>query len=157
MIARLSQLPRKVLDTIVGLLRQGTSPEEIARAAALAGVLALFPVLGSTTLLCAGAAAWFRLNLPLMQLVNFLVYPVQLALLIPFMSVGTRLFGLPALPGLTQLVKLVATDPWGAIRVFWPATLSGIGTWLVLSPLAAVVIYAAILFPLRRFSPEASS
>ncbi len=148
---------RKVLDSVIALLRQGTSPEEIARATALAGVLAVFPVLGSTTLLCAGAAAWFRLNLPLMQLVNFLLYPIQLALLIPFMSVGTQLFGLPALPGLTQLVKLVATDPLVAIRVFWPATLSGIGTWLVLSPIIAVVIYATILFPLRRFSPGVSS
>ena len=148
---------RKVLDSVVALLRQGTSPEEIARATAMAVVLALFPVLGSTTLLCAGAAAWFRLNLPLMQLVNFLLYPVQLALVIPFMSVGTRLFGLPVLPGLTQMVKLVATDPLGAIRVFWPATLSAIGTWLVLSPIVAVLIYAAILFPLRRFSPQVSS
>lgn len=142
---------RKVLDTVIALLRQGTTPEKIAQATALAAVLAVFPVLGSTTLLCAGTAAWFRLNLPLMQLVNFLMYPVQLALLIPLMSVGSSFFNLAPLPPLTQLLKLVATHPWEAIRVFWPATLSGIGAWLLLSPLAAIAIYSLVLFPLRRF------
>lgn len=146
---------RKVLDTVVNLLRQGTTPEKIAQATALAAVLAVFPVLGSTTLLCTGGAAWLRLNLPLMQLVNFLLYPVQLALLIPFMNVGVRFFSLAPLPPLTQLLKLVATDPWGAIKVFWPATLSGIGAWLLLSPFAAIAIYNLVLFPLRRFQAAA--
>ncbi len=144
---------RKVLDTVIALLRQGTTPEKIAQATALAAVLAVFPVLGSTTLLCAGGAAWLRLNLPLMQLVNYLLYPAQLALLIPFMSVGSHFFSLPSLPPLSQLLKLVATDPWGAIRIFWPATLSGIGAWLVLSPVAALAIYNLVLFPLRRLNP----
>ncbi len=141
---------RKALDATLALLRQGITPEKIAQAVALASVLAVFPVIGSTTLLCAGAATWLRLNLPLMQLVNYVLYPLQLALLIPFMSVGTRFFSLPALPPLTQLLKLVASDPWGAIGIFWPATLSGIGAWLLVSPVVAVAIYAILLFPLRR-------
>jgi uncharacterized protein (DUF2062 family) len=140
---------RRAVDAVTTLLRQGTSPSDLARAIALAVVLGVFPVLGATTLLCAGAAALLRLNLPLMQLVNWLIYPVQIALLIPLMSLGTRLFGASPLPTLAQLMQLVAADPLGAIRLFWPAGLSAIGAWLVLAPFAAIVIYAAVLLTLR--------
>ena len=145
---------RKTLDAVKGLLRQGTSPVEIARAVALAAVIGVFPILGSTTLLCAGAAAALRLNLPLMQLVNWVIYPLQLALLIPLMSLGTRFFGTGPLPTLSELMKLVASEPMRAIQLFWPAGLSAVGAWLVLAPIAAIAIYAAVLFPLRRFVPE---
>lgn len=145
---------RKALDSITALLKQGTSPERIARAVALAVVVGVFPVLGSTTLLCAGAAAWLRLNLPLMQLVNWVIYPVQLILLIPLMSVGSRFFGLGPLPSLAELMKLVASSPLAAIRLFWPASLSAIGAWMVLAPFVAFLIYFAVLLPLRRFSPR---
>jgi hypothetical protein len=87
-----------------------------------------------------------------MQLVNWVIYPLQLALLIPLMSLGTRFFGSGPLPTLSQLMKLVASDPWAAIRLFWPAGLSAIGAWLLLAPFAALLIYTAVIFPLRRFA-----
>ena len=39
-----------------------------------------------------------RLNQPLIQAVNFLAYPLQLALLIPFLRAGEWLFGAPHTP-----------------------------------------------------------
>jgi uncharacterized protein (DUF2062 family) len=141
---------RRTLDAVVALLKQGITPEKIAQAVALAVVLSVFPILGSTTLLCAGAAAILRLNLPLMQLVNWLMYPVQLLLLIPLMSFGSRLFGLLAVPPLGELMRLLAADPWHTLRLFWPAGLSAVGAWLVVSPFAAALVYALLIFPLRR-------
>jgi uncharacterized protein (DUF2062 family) len=60
---------------IVDLLRQGITPEKIALSIALGAVLGIFPVLGSTTILCAAAAFVLRLNLSAIQIVNFLIYP----------------------------------------------------------------------------------
>ena len=65
---------RNVLVPIVDLLRQGITPEKIALSIALGAVLGIFPVLGSTTLLCAAAAFILRLNMPAIQVVNFLIY-----------------------------------------------------------------------------------
>ena len=72
------------MGPIVMLLKQGTAPEKIALSLSMGFVLGIFPVIGSTTLLCAAAAFMFKLNLPAIQLVNYFVYPLQLGLLLPF-------------------------------------------------------------------------
>ena len=141
---------RRAIAVVDNLLRQGITPEKISLAVAAATVLGDFPVLGSTTLLCAGASVAFGLNPAAMQLVGWVVYPLQLALIVPFMRVGVHLFGLPPVPSLSKLVGLMRTDLPGTIRIFWPATLSAIGAWLVVAPFVAAGIYFTLLPPLRR-------
>jgi hypothetical protein len=48
----------------------------------------MFPVLGSTTILCAAAAFVLRLSLLAIQAVNFLIYPLQLIVFLPFLQGG---------------------------------------------------------------------
>ena len=66
---------RRIIAPIVALLTQGITPEKIALSLACGIVLGIFPVLGSTTILCAAAAVLFGLNLPAIQLVNSLDLP----------------------------------------------------------------------------------
>ena len=89
---------RRVIAPIVAQLKQGITPQQIALTLALGAVLGIFPILGATTALCALAGVWLRLNQPLIQLVNYLVYPLQLALLIPLYRAGERLFGAEPVP-----------------------------------------------------------
>src|SRR5262250_3415773 len=100
---------RKLVLPIIDLLRQGITPEKIAQSLAFGIVLGVFPVLGSTTILCALAAIIFRLNLPAIQLVNYFVYPLQLALLIPFIRFGEILFRSPhvslSLPFIFHMIR----------------------------------------------------
>ena len=72
---------RRLILPILNLLRQGITPEKIALSIAFGIALGVFPVIGATTLLCAAAAIVLRLNLPAIQLVNYFVYPLQIALL----------------------------------------------------------------------------
>lgn len=71
----------------------GLSPEAIALILVLGLVLGVFPVYGAPTLLCALAAAAFRLNLPAIQLINQACSPLQLALAIPLGRAGERILG----------------------------------------------------------------
>ena len=64
---------RRVVGPSMALLTQGITPEKIALSLAFGIVLGIFPVPGSTTMLCAAAAVVFRLNLPAIQLVNYVV------------------------------------------------------------------------------------
>jgi hypothetical protein len=50
--------------------------------------IGVFPALGTTTALCALVAFIWRLNLPAIQIMNYFVYPIQLALILPFFSRG---------------------------------------------------------------------
>src|SRR6185312_970638 len=71
---------RKLIEPIIELLRQGVTPDKIALSLAFGLGLGIFPVLGVSTVLCTVAAIAFRLNLPAIQLVNYLASPVQLLL-----------------------------------------------------------------------------
>ncbi len=70
-------------------------PETIALVFALGLVLGVFPVFGLPTLLCAGAAILFRLNLPAIQVINQICAPLQYALLIPLGQMGAKITGAP--------------------------------------------------------------
>jgi uncharacterized protein (DUF2062 family) len=97
-------------------------------------ILGVFPVLGSTTILCGLAAIIFRLNLPAVQLVNYMVYPLQLVLFIPFFHLGNLLFQVEPLPlSAQELITLLRSDLWGTVRAFWSTTLHAIVAWLLVS------------------------
>jgi uncharacterized protein (DUF2062 family) len=143
---------RRIVTPFVNLLRQGITPEKVALTIAIGLALGVTPVIGSTTLLCTIAAIVLRLNLPAIQLVNGLVYPLQLALIIPFVRGGAWMFGDRVLPGLTvgRMFELIRADLWHAIALLWTATMHALAAWLLCSGIAAAVVYAAALPALRK-------
>jgi uncharacterized protein (DUF2062 family) len=138
------------LKPFIQLLRQGISPEKIAITIALGIILGITPVLGSTVLLCTLAAIALRLNLPAIQLVNGVVYPLQFILLIPFYRLGAWLFRADAstisLGGVTALIR---EGVGHAIRTLWVVTMHALLAWLVLGIVALGILYA-VLVPLVR-------
>jgi len=132
------------------LLSQGITPEKIALSIALGAAIGVFPVLGSTTLLCAAAAVILRLNLPSIQLVNYLMYPLQLILFLPFLDAGSRIMRTaPIALSMKQVVGMIESNPWRLIQLLWSATLGAMTIWVVLSPVVIGIIYIA-LAPLLR-------
>ncbi len=142
---------RRLLRPILDLLRQGVTPEKIALSLALGMVLGVFPALGWTTALCAIAAIVLRLNLPAIQAVNYLMYPVQIALLVPFFRLGEKLFHAPHLPiSVPQLYGLIHASVWAAVRVLWTTTWHAIAAWALMAPLFIGMAYAILAPILRR-------
>lgn len=72
--------------------------EKWAASACFGVIAALFPVIGPVTLICIGVCSLARLNLPLVLLILYGLYPLQLALILPFTWLGSLLTGwqLPA-------------------------------------------------------------
>lgn len=146
---------RRVVDPLLILLKQGLSPEKLALTIALGATLGVTPVLGSTGLLCTLAALVFRLNLPAIQLVNWLVYPLQLALLVPLLQAGARLFGQNSGDfSLSVILHLIRTDALRAISILWTATLHALLVWLAAGLVATVLLYLALVPILKRLRPE---
>jgi uncharacterized protein (DUF2062 family) len=113
-------------------------------------VLGVFPVLGSTTALCTLAAITLPLNLPAIQLVNFFVYPLQIALLIAF-RLDEKLFRAPHLPlSVPQIYAMIHSSMGNAIRSLWAATWHAIVAWCLVAPLFTAAIYAVLTPALRR-------
>ena len=142
---------RRIVDPIFSLLKRGITPKQIALSIAFGVTLGIIPVLGSTTILCALAAFAFRLNLPAIQLINYLVYPLQILLLIPQYRAGEFLFNTEHLPlSLTQVTKLMKEDLWGTILFLWDTTWHAVLVWIILAPFAIAIIYYSLYPAIRR-------
>ena len=150
-------LQKRVVQPILGLLTQGITPEKIAMSVVFGAALGIFPVLGSTTVLCALAAVIFRLNLPAIQIVNYFVYPLQLALVIPFMKMGARVFrGAAVGLSLTQMLEMFRADRLHALKVLWVVAVQAVGAWSLVAPPLGVVAYLILVWALRRAAARRS-
>jgi uncharacterized protein (DUF2062 family) len=154
---------RRLVRPVLALLTQGVTPEKIAFTLALGLVLGVFPVLGSTTILCGVAAAVFGLNLPVIQLANWVAYPLQLLSLVPLIRLGEILFRAKPLPFTLQQMLTMSRDGLAhAVAILWLAAAQAIAAWLLLCPLGLVVAYGIFLVGIRivtrrRWSAEPAS
>jgi uncharacterized protein (DUF2062 family) len=142
----------KIVEPVVALIKRGISPERISLGMACGIVLGIFPVLGATTILCGLAAIIFRLNLAATQLVNYLVYPLQIMLIIPFFHLGALLFQVEPLPlSAQELIALLRSDLFGTISSFWGATLRAIAAWLLFSLPTFLILHFTLVRFIKAF------
>ena len=149
-------LARRVRDAIVAQLRQGITPEKIALTIALGGLLGVFPILGASTALCAAAAIALKLNQPIIQLVNYVVYPLQLLFLLPFYRAGETLFGQPHVPifSVVELIDRFRAGPLQFVVDYGMVALYGITVWCLLAPLVGALLYYSLRPVLHRLSGQ---
>jgi uncharacterized protein (DUF2062 family) len=142
---------RRLGPPLRALLVQGLSPEGLALSLAVGVVLGLFPILGTTTLLCLVAGATLRLNHVALQLAQQLVYPLQLALILAFVRLGERLVGAPpARLAPRVLASRFFEDAPGFLREFGLTGLHGILGWSVVAPFLVAALVLVLRPALRR-------
>ncbi len=142
---------RRLVRPILDLLRQGVTPEKIALSVAPGAALGLFPALGWSTTLCTIAAIVLRLNLPAIQIVNYFMYPAQLALLVPFFRCGEKLFRAPHFPiSVPQIYALFHASAWIAIKLLWTTIWHAIVVWGMIAPVFIGLLYVILMPVLRR-------
>ena len=148
-------LRRRLVAPLLALLRQGVTPDKLALSVALGVVIGLVPVLGVSTALCALVALALKLNMPAIQLVNYLLTPVQLILIIPWLRFGEALTQSPRFPiTLESGLALLSRGVIDAVVVLGTAILHATVGWLVLAPLIAFVLYRVLSHTFRRFTPQ---
>ena len=146
---------RRIVAPIVAQLTQGVTPGKIAFTIAVGFALAIFPILGATTLLCTVAGILLKLNQPIIQLVNFFAYPAQLALLIPFYRAGESLFGQPHVPlSIPLFFERIGADFWQFLRDFGLIALQGIVVWCLIAPPLIAIIFFVTAPPLRALARQ---
>ncbi|MEX1048232.1 MAG: hypothetical protein WED15_01800 [Akkermansiaceae bacterium] len=116
-------------------------------------VLGVFPIMGSTTLVCLLAGWLLRLNQPVLHVFKTLVYPLHLALILVFIRLGERLYGVPLISfSIPQLIVRFREDPLQFARDFGMAAWHGVSAWLLIAPVAALLIKLAVMPMLTRLA-----
>ena len=143
----------RVLRVIVAQFTQGVTPEKIALTIALGLNLGIFPLLGATTALCALAGVCLKLNQPVIQLVNWLVSPLQLVLILVFVRIGEWLMRAPQVTfSIPELFQKFHQSPAAFFREFGLTGLHGVIAWLVIAPLLTAIVYYLLVPPLRKLA-----
>ena len=144
---------RRVLDVILAQLKQGITPQKISLTLALGMALGIFPILGATTLLCFLFGLWLKLNQPIIQVVNYLIYPLQLVLILVFVRIGEFMVrATPVSFSIPELFRKFHESPANFFREFGLTGLHGIIAWLVIAPFFAALVYFLLLPPLKKLA-----
>jgi uncharacterized protein (DUF2062 family) len=145
----------KAKKRLLAFLIMGITPERLGLCIALGIAFGLVPALGTATLLCTMAAFLFRLNLAAILLVNYFVYPLQLALLIPFIRAGEWLFGAKPLGLSLEIIRqMLETDPWKTVINLSTATIHAVTVWLLIAPVVVALVYLTVTPFLRKLRIE---
>ncbi len=139
----------EIRHKLAGWLRQGVSPRRLALTLALGFAVGCLPVVGLPTALCVVLAMALRLNLPAIQAANYMVMPLQLLLIAPFVRLGGWLVSLTPkhAMGARMLLHLLP------IRVFWHlASFAGqaLLAWLVFAVPAVALLTVVLTLVLRK-------
>ncbi|KAF3340748.1 hypothetical protein FCM35_KLT09592 [Carex littledalei] len=104
-------LHKKIVDPLLQILKKGAEPRQLAFSTAVGMALGVFPIFGVTVFLCAVAIAILRerCHAPTIMLTNFVVTPLELSLVIPFLRLGESISGGAHFPLTKDALKLVAT------------------------------------------------
>ncbi len=144
---------RKIADPIFKQLKQGVSPHKLAQSVAFGMVLGTLPVIGPTTALCVIAAAIFKLNHVAIQTINYVAYPVQFALLIPFYRAGEWIFGAePIAIDIPMILQEFNVDFMIALKKYAVSALMACVAWLLFSPVFFGILYYSSLKLFQRFA-----
>jgi uncharacterized protein (DUF2062 family) len=150
-------LQRRLIAPLLALMRQGVTPRKLALSLALGIVLGLIPVLGVSSVLCALAALTWQLNMPAIQLVNYLLTPLQLLLIIPFLRFGEQLVDAPRFPvTLESGLALLSHGAIHAITVLATAIAHATLGWILVAPIAAYGLFRLLEPVLRHLTPASA-
>jgi uncharacterized protein (DUF2062 family) len=142
---------RHVIDPIAVQLTQGITPEKVALTLAVGSALALFPILGTTTLLCLAAGILLRLNQPIIQMVNALCTPLHLPVIYLMVRLGNWLFNVPySHLGIRMMNHMLWDDPKEFFEKFGLTALHAIIAWMVIAPLWVLLVFVFALPVLRE-------
>ena len=142
---------RRVVDLLLAQLRQGITPQKIALTLALGTVIALFPIMGTTTALCVLVGVALRLNQPLIQLVNWIAWPLQIPGIYFFVRAGEWITHSPPVSfSISALLVAFKDSPVRFLQQYGMTGLRGVLAWALIAPGVAALIYVLTLPLIKR-------
>lgn len=126
------------------IAEQGLAPKPLALAVAIGAAIGVLPTVWGTSVICFFLAWCLRLNHVVVQTTNYLVYPVQITLFLPFSSCGKSLF--PFWFNQTSSLSLdVLKSSWSQLdNAIITTQLSALLGWALTAPIFATIIYLSI-------------
>jgi len=134
-------------------LQQGLQPRQLALAVAVGATVGVLPVIWGTSILCFLLAYGLRLNQVIVQLANYLFFPLQILLFLPYLQGGEKLFHTELLPSNPALFfEQIQATPWAFLQQFWQINLQAVVAWLMTAPEVFLSVFSLSFLLISRLS-----
>ena len=143
---------RRVLLPIRSQLTQGVAPDQIAATLAVGTACALFPIFGVTSLVCLAVGVPLRMNQPILQTLNQLLGPLQVAFILVYVRIGEFIWRSSGHHlTLADMMREFRERSLGEfLQTFGWAGVHALTAWAVTSPLLVGVLYVTLRPAIRR-------
>jgi len=122
----------------------GMEPSKASLSISLGFLWGVFPLVGTSTVLCTASSLFFKLNMAIIQAVNYIVYPIQLALLLPYFYIGAPFTGFTINGSSIDKIGEFSFSLSSLAEISGDLLFIAINMllgWLLLAPLASFIIY----------------
>jgi uncharacterized protein (DUF2062 family) len=138
----------KIKVKTTALLQQGLSPKKLSQSLIVSGLISTIPILGVSTFMITTVAVKRKLNLPIMISLSYLMWPIQILMIIPFIRVGEYIFSLPRNEHtVDEIVASFQNSFFQTLSQLSFELLCGLGGWLLTAvPIAIFMYWGALLF-----------
>jgi uncharacterized protein (DUF2062 family) len=127
-----------------------TDNRKAALAISVGICIGIIPFLGFTFILVSLAGFALRVNQLVIQAAHFLVAPLQILLIYPFMRLGMYIFGDHQHSISEQTIQAFHENFFQGAIQFSGIVVGGIATWLIVSVVLSLVLYRILLFYFNR-------
>lgn len=154
------QLSSRVLIPLSNIRKQGFSSETLALSVSIGIIGGAFPVFGFATYVCLLLTFVFKQNIIIVQVANWLVYPLQILLIIPFMKLGNSIItGGELAITMQQVVIAFQSGLLNGIREIGIISLYGIIAWMAVAIPGLFILYSLFFILFRslkriKFKPR---
>jgi len=142
-------MKRKSLkNKITALFKQGLSPLQLSESIIVSGLFSIIPILGVSTFLLTFLSIKRKLNLPIMIAISYLMWPIQVLLIIPFIRVGEFIFSVPSSHHtVEEIINSFQNSFLQTLSQLSFEILCGLGGWLCTAvPISIGIYFISLLF-----------
>ena len=139
-----------VIDKITALFKQGLTPKELNQSIIVSGLISVIPIIGVSTFMITTVSLKTKLNLPVMIALSYMMWPVQILLIIPFIRMGEFIFSIP--PNHHTVEEIISSFQNSFFKTLSHLSfelLCGLGGWLFIAVPVAIGIYLVSTYVLK--------
>jgi uncharacterized protein (DUF2062 family) len=146
---------RALKSKTVALFKQGLTPIELTQSILVSVLISIIPILGVTTILLTVLSLKRKLNFPIMIALSYIIWPLQILMIIPFINIGEYIFSVPqSHHSVEEIITSFQDSFFGTISRLSFELLCGFGGWLFTAVPIFIIIYLASNFLISKFFPS---
>ncbi len=137
---------------VIGLFKQGLTPIELTQSIIVSGLISTIPILGVSTFLLTALSFKRKLNLPIMIAQSYIMWPVQVIMIIPFINIGEFILSIPKTNHSAQeIIASFQNSFFATLSHLSFELLCGFGGWLLTAVPFSAGLYLVSIFILKLF------